>query len=117
MAGKTTYLKQVAINVVLAHLGCYVAADFASFRLVDRIFSRLGTGDEAAANSSTFLAECREIAHMLSSATRHSLCIIDELVRGVARCGFTHACLMRSGSRAFPAAHPPRGPVPQRAGR
>ena len=81
MSGKSTYLKQVALNAVLAHTGCYVAAEFASFRLLDRICSRLGSGDDTAANASTFLLECRDLAHILRSATSRSLCIIDELGR------------------------------------
>jgi DNA mismatch repair ATPase MutS len=71
----------VAVNAVLAHAGCFVAAEFASFRLLDRIFSRLGSADDCAANTSTFMTECRELADILRHATKSSLCIIDELVR------------------------------------
>jgi DNA mismatch repair protein MSH4 len=101
MSGKTTYLKmvrtpsyasvslthltgarrKVAINTVLAFSGCYVAAEFASFRPIDRIFTRMGNGDVAEANASTFLVECRELSLLLNHATKSSLVIIDELVR------------------------------------
>ncbi len=78
---QTTYVKQVAVNALLAHTGCYVAAEFASFRLLDRVFTRMGDGDASEANASTFLQECRQLSHLLSHATKSSLCIIDELVR------------------------------------
>jgi DNA mismatch repair protein MSH4 len=65
---------------VLAFSGCYVAAEFASFRPIDRIFTRMGNGDAADANASTFLVECRELSLLLNHATKSSLVIIDELV-------------------------------------
>ena len=102
MSGKTTYLKQVAVNAVLAHAGCFVAAEFASFRLLDRLFSRLGGVDDCA-NSSTFMTECRELADMLQHATKSSLCIIDELVRASCGCTVPHEVLRhRACFRAVP---------------
>ena len=62
-----------------------VMLEFASFRLLDRLFSRLGSADDCA-NSSTFTTECRELASMLQHATKNSLCIIDELVRAFCCC-------------------------------
>lgn len=82
MAGKSTYCKQVALLTIMAHMGCYVPAAWASFRLTDRIATRIGTEDDLESNSSTFLVEMREMAANLRNATRRSLVIIDELGRG-----------------------------------
>jgi DNA mismatch repair protein MSH4 len=80
-AGKTTYLKTIAVAVVLAHCGCYVPCDWASVRLTDKLLTRLSARDDVESQTSTFLVECRELATMLHGATRNSLCIIDELGR------------------------------------
>lgn len=78
---QTTYLKMVALNAVLAFSGCFVAADFASFPVLDRIATRMGFSDSAAsANASTFLVECRELSLVLHNVTTASLVLIDELV-------------------------------------
>lgn len=58
-AGKSTYLKQAGLLTVMAHVGCFVPAQFAAIRLTDRVCTRLGTGDDMAANASTFLKEVR----------------------------------------------------------
>ena len=82
MSGKTCYLKQVGLLCVLAHAGCFVPAEFASFRLLDRIFSvSMTQGDALEDNASTFMVECRELQHALMSATRNSLVLVDELGR------------------------------------
>ncbi|KAL6046684.1 MutS protein msh4 [Balamuthia mandrillaris] len=81
MSGKSTYLRQVALLTIVAHIGCYVPASFASFRLVDRLFTRIGTGDNMETNSSTFMVEMRETAFIVQNATDRSLIIVDELGR------------------------------------
>jgi len=65
MSGKSTYLRQVALLTILAHVGCFVPATFASFRLVDRLFTRIGTSDCLEKNSSTFMVEMKEIAFII----------------------------------------------------
>ncbi|CAM6026782.1 unnamed protein product [Sphagnum balticum] len=82
MSGKSTYLRQVALITILAHIGCYVPAKFASLRVVDRIFTRIGTEDNLELNSSTFMTEMRETAYLLENLTPRSLVVIDELGRG-----------------------------------
>ncbi|CAL8469479.1 g9020 [Coccomyxa elongata] len=81
MAGKTTYLRQVALITILAHMGCYVPAKKASLRAVDRLLTRIGTSDSIENNSSSFMMEMQETAHILSHATERSLVLIDELGR------------------------------------
>jgi len=81
-AGKSTYLHTLAINVVLAHMGCYVPAMAASVRCMRQLFTRVGTGDSLEANASTFHCEMSEIAHILTSAGPESLVLVDELGRG-----------------------------------
>ncbi len=82
MAGKTTFLKQVGALCILAHAGCFVPADFASFRVLDRIVCvSMSQTDMLEENASTFLVECRELQHALASATRDSLVLVDELGR------------------------------------
>ncbi|KAL3187723.1 hypothetical protein MRX96_024749 [Rhipicephalus microplus] len=82
MSGKSTYLKQVAALQVMAQLGCYVPAKYASFRIADQIFARTGHRDDIETNCSTFLMEMREINYILQNFTDSSLIIIDELGRG-----------------------------------
>ena len=79
--GKSTYLRQVAVLVVLAHSGCFVPATFFSAPPVDAIFTRVGTSDSMETDASTFAVECRECARILSRATCHSLVLVDELGR------------------------------------
>eukprot|EP00899_Mesostigma_viride_P011694 jgi/Mesvir1/20525/Mv12403-RA.1 len=83
MSGKSTYLRQVALICVLAHVGCYVPATVCSLRPLDRIFTRLGTNDEdnIESNSSSFMTEMRETAYILSHVTPRSLVVVDELGR------------------------------------
>lgn len=82
MAGKSTYLRQVAIAVLMAQIGSYVPADEAHVGLVDRIFTRVGLQDDLAAGQSTFMVEMVETAAILHHATRRSLVVLDEIGRG-----------------------------------
>jgi DNA mismatch repair protein MutS len=82
MAGKSTFLRQTALAVVMAQMGSFVAAKAATLGVVDKVLSRLGASDNVALGESTFMVEMRETAHILRSATRSSLVIIDEIGRG-----------------------------------
>jgi len=82
MGGKSTYLRMAALLVVMAQMGGFVAARGARVGLVDRLFTRVGAGDNLARGESTFLVEMRETAHILRYATRKSLIILDEIGRG-----------------------------------
>ena len=82
MAGKSTYLRQLALIVVLAQMGSFVPAETARIGLVDRIFTRVGAVDDIAAGRSTFLVEMTETAHILRNATPRSLLLLDEIGKG-----------------------------------
>jgi len=82
MAGKSTYMRQVAIIVLLAHCGSFVPAAGARIALVDRIFTRIGASDRLAQGQSTFMVEMSETAHILRSMTERSLVVLDEIGRG-----------------------------------
>src|SRR5262245_31005131 len=82
MAGKSTYLRQVALIVLLAQIGSFVPAVEARIGLVDRLFTRVGASDNLAAGQSTFMVEMIESAHILNSATSRSLILLDEIGRG-----------------------------------
>ena len=82
MAGKSTYMRQVALIVLMAQMGCYVPARSAHIGVVDRVFTRIGASDDLAAGQSTFMVEMSEVAQLLQNATRHSLLILDEIGRG-----------------------------------
>ncbi|XP_067119866.1 mutS protein homolog 4-like [Centruroides vittatus] len=82
MSGKSTYLKQVALLQIMAQLGCFVPAEYASFRITDQLFSRIGSNDDMESNLSTFMLEMKEMNYILQNCTENSLIIIDELGRG-----------------------------------
>ncbi len=82
MAGKSTYLRQNALIILLGQMGCFVPAKKASWGLVDRIFTRVGASDNLAGGKSTFFVEMTETAHILNAATDKSFVILDEIGRG-----------------------------------
>src|SRR5208283_4323096 len=84
MGGKSTYLRQAAMLVLMAQLGCFVPADSMRFGLVDRIYTRIGASDNVARGRSTFMVEMTETATILNTATRRSLILLDEMGRGTA---------------------------------
>jgi DNA mismatch repair protein MutS len=82
MAGKSTYIRQVALIALMAHTGCFVPAESATVGLMDRLFTRIGASDELHAGQSTFMVEMTETANILHHATDRSLVILDEIGRG-----------------------------------
>lgn len=82
MGGKSTYMRQNALIVLLAHIGCYVPADKAVIGPIDRIFTRIGASDDLASGRSTFMVEMTEAANILNNATANSLILMDEIGRG-----------------------------------
>ncbi|CAG5866394.1 unnamed protein product, partial [Menidia menidia] len=82
MSGKSTYLKQVALCQIMAQIGSFVPAEYASFRIADQIFTRIGVDDDFETNSSTFMLEMKEVSYIIHNASHRSLIIIDELGRG-----------------------------------
>ncbi len=82
MAGKSTYIRQVALIALMAHVGAFVPAESARIALTDRIFTRIGAGDDLARGRSTFMVEMQETANILNNATPRSLIVLDEIGRG-----------------------------------
>lgn len=82
MAGKSTYMRQVALIVLMAQIGSYVPADSAHIGVVDRVFTRIGASDDLSQGQSTFMVEMSEVSSILKSATHRSLIILDEVGRG-----------------------------------
>jgi DNA mismatch repair protein MutS len=82
MGGKSTYMRQTALIVLLAYVGCYVPAQEAQIGPIDRIFTRIGAADDLASGRSTFMVEMTETANILNNATANSLVLMDEIGRG-----------------------------------
>lgn len=82
MAGKSTYMRQVALITIMAHIGSFVPCDSANISIVDRIFTRIGASDNLARGQSTFMVEMQEVANIIENSTEKSLLILDEVGRG-----------------------------------
>ncbi|MCL2312385.1 MAG: DNA mismatch repair protein MutS [Firmicutes bacterium] len=82
MAGKSTYMRQIALNVIIAQIGCFVPARKAKIGIIDSIFTRIGASDDVAAGQSTFMVEMSEVAHIAENAGPKSLILLDEIGRG-----------------------------------
>lgn len=82
MAGKSTYMRQVAVLTIMAQAGSFIPAKSASFAPVDRIFTRVGAVDDISTGQSTFMVEMKEVSHILRNATKNSLILLDEIGRG-----------------------------------
>jgi len=102
MGGKSTYMRQAALIVLLAHIGSYVPADAATLGPVDRIFTRIGAGDDLSRGQSTFMVEMSETANILHNATASSLVLMDEVGRGTSTydgLALAQACAVQLATR------------------
>ena len=82
MAGKSTYMRQNALIVILAHIGCFVPANEADICMIDKIFTRIGASDDISSGRSTYMVEMTEVKNILENATKNSLVLLDEVGRG-----------------------------------
>ena len=82
MAGKSTYLRQIGIIVIMAQIGSFIPADYAEIGIVDKLFTRVGASDNLSEGESTFLVEMQETANIINNATKKSLILLDEIGRG-----------------------------------
>ena len=109
MAGKSTYMRQVAVLMIMAQIGSYIPAREASISPVDRIFTRVGASDDISTGQSTFMVEMKEVAYILANATSNSLLILDEIGRGtstfdglsIAQAVVEHICRHIHGKTLF----------------
>ncbi|MBQ8345537.1 MAG: DNA mismatch repair protein MutS [Clostridia bacterium] len=113
MAGKSTYMRQVAIITLMAQIGSFVPANDARIGIVDKLFTRVGASDDLASGQSTFMLEMNEVAYILRNATRQSLIIYDEVGRGtstfdvmsIARAIVEYTCSRKIGAKTLFATH------------
>lgn len=113
MAGKSTYMRQVALIVIMAQIGSFVPAEEARIGIIDKVFTRVGASDDLASGQSTFMLEMNEVAHILKSATNKSLIIYDEVGRGtstfdgmsIARAIVEHTHSKKIGAKTLFATH------------
>src|SRR5699024_4382831 len=82
MSGKSTYMRQLALTVIMGQIGCFVPCDQADLIIFDQIFTRIGASDDLVSGQSTFMVEMLEAKHAISKATNRSLILLDEIGRG-----------------------------------